>query len=117
MFTNHADYVIDVLWSSTVVCPLIIIYWSGTWRLLDLIFASSDELHSAVFCMIIGFIILFAGYEILPRLEEIAGVLNGICHLVVSRSFLYIYAFGMIAYWRGVWNCAELWAGEVLCSF
>jgi hypothetical protein len=115
--SNHAIYAVDVLWSSLVVCPLIITYWSGTWRLLDLIFASSDALRDALFCMSAGFIVTFAGYEILPLLEKIVGALNGVRHFIVSRFFLYFYAFGMIAYWRGMWNCVEIWAGRMLHSF
>jgi len=110
IFSKH---VADVIWSSAVVCPLIIVYWSGTWRLLDLGLASFDSSFGAIYCMICGLLLTFSGYIILPLLARVAGPLNSLHHVLVSRSFLYFYALGVIVYWRGVWNFAEHWTGSI----
>jgi Fuseless len=109
--SKRVFYVINVVWSCAVICPLIIVYWSGTWGLLDLCFASFDATSDVIYCSTFGSLVTISGYIVLPLLAHVAGSLNSMRHLVVSRLFLYIYAFGMIAYWRGVWNCAELLAG------
>ena len=102
---------LDVLWSCYVICPLIIVFWSGTWRILDLSFFSLDAFSAAVWCWLLGFLITLAGYFVLPFLEATAGTSDDYRHIVISKSFLYVYAFGMIAHWRGIWGIAEIWTG------
>ena len=111
MLLKHVGYIADALWSCTVVCPLIIVYWSGTWRLLDLMCGTSDPYLGAYYCLVIGAVANVTGYYGLPLLSKFAGSLDGLQHILISRLFLYVYAFNVIVYWRGVWNFADLLAG------
>ena len=111
--------VIDILWSCFIVTPLVVFYWSGTWKLLDayvLPVSATDEvpLLSSYVSLGIGTAIGLSGYLVLPLLSEHINPQWSVKHVIVSRIFSYIYVFGILNFWRGVWNITDHFVGTDL---
>ena len=111
--------VIDILWSCFVVTPLVVFYWSGTWKLLDayvLPVSATDgvPLLSSYVSLGIGTAIGLSGYLVLPLLSEHVNPQWSVKHVIVSRIFSYIYVFGILNFWRGVWNITDHFVGTDL---
>ena len=111
--------VIDILWSCFIVTPLVVFYWSGTWKLLDayvLPVSATDgvPLLSSYVSLGIGTAIGLSGYLVLPLLSEHVNPQWSVKHAIVSRIFSYIYVFGILNFWRGVWNITDHFVGTDL---
>jgi Fuseless len=99
----------DVLFSSLVVTPLVVIYWASTWILCDIFITPDYPAKSAAFSFVIG----FTGQFILVFYQDsIAKVLKFESHkfinLLVSKVYALIAAQTSIHFWRGVWKFVDL---------
>lgn len=111
--------VVDTLWSCFIVTPLVIFYWSGTWKLVDSYILPDKELDkpsllSSYVSLGIGTAIGITGYLILPLLSEHINPQWTTKHVIVSRLFSYVYAFGTLNFWRGIWNLMDHFVGTGL---
>ena len=109
---------LDVIISCFVIFPAVILYWSGTWKFLELYIYPHHPYAAASLLLLVGFFILITGYFALPLLEDLV-VLEDLQrdftkHLLVSKVFNYITALGYIFLWRGVWMLTELSFGKSL---
>lgn len=95
---------LDIAWSLCVIFPLTALYWSGTWKLLDLYVVPDDYDLSAVVCVLIGTFIGLFSFAIFPWLKHHIRISCSIKHIIISRTCIYINAAGILMYWRGVWN-------------
>jgi len=105
----------DLLWSALVVAPLVVLFWRGTWDVLDLVIyppntggdaaenLSRRQLSGLVsyllglFSRIFLDLIKFHLKEFLNRRPTLMQTLGGL----VYRG---IYAFSGVAFWRGIWD-------------
>jgi small-conductance mechanosensitive channel len=107
--------VYDVLFSCFIIFPAVILYWSGTWTFLNLIIFPHHQYSGATLLLLVGLFILISGYFALPLLESLV-VLEDLQrdftkHLVVSKIFNYLVAFGYVFQWKGIWMFTELCFG------
>jgi Fuseless len=99
----------DVLFSSFIVGPLVVIYWATTWKLCDIFITPDDPAKSAVISFVIGFTgeLIFMFYQ-----DSIAKILKFENHkfinLVVSKVYALVNAQTCIHFWRGVWKIVDL---------
>ena len=103
--------VADTLWSWLVVGSLCIIYWTGTWKLLDYLILPGSYVNSGWVSLAVGAPFGIAGYIILPILGGCIKARCSLTHVIASRLFLYIYCFIMMHYWRGVWQVSDGYLG------
>lgn len=116
---NFCLRVVDALWSCFVVAPLVVFYWSGTWKLSDHYILPDNDSEapletSSYVSLGIGIAVGLGGYLILPVLQERFHAEWTLKHVTVSRIFSYIYAFGVLSFWRGVWNITDHLVGTEL---
>lgn len=99
----------DVLFSSLIVGPLVVIYWVSAWKLSDIFIRPDDPLKSAAISIAIGFTGQFA---LMFYQDSIAKVLKFEDHkfvnLVVSKVYGLVSAQTCIQFWRGVWMIVDL---------
>lgn len=104
----------DSAWSFLVVLPVCVFYWSGTWKLADHYLSltqEKDELLTYYLSLAIGLSFGLSGYFILPVLGRCILPQNSTLHLCVSRIFIYLFAFGTVNYWRGIWMITDHFLG------
>lgn len=98
----------DVLFSALVIGPLVIIYWTTTWRLSDIFITPDDQVKSAAISLVIGFV----GQFILVFYQDsIAKLLKFENHKLINLLMLKVYAIFVaqtsIHFWRGIWQIID----------
>jgi len=118
----------DFLWSSVVIAPLVVLYWRGSWDLLDdLVYPPEAEgsikledapPHSAIQKQMSGLVSYLAGLFVRITLDlakfhvgEFLRTKSKWIRLVCSWIFNAIYALAGVAFWRGVWFLMKLDVG------
>ena len=96
--------------------PLTILYWRGTWALLDLYLYPEHPKTSAWVSTGVGVAILVLVWFLEGFLEKKLKRHTGVAHIIVSRLHTYIAGFGNVAHWRGVWNLWDEYTGKGLPS-
>lgn len=102
----------DTAWSCFVITPLCVFYWSGTWKLVDKYIFPENNQTSMYISLGIGAPIGICGYLILPLMAKHVTPACEVKHIIISRVFTFIYAFGILNYWRGIWNIMDHFVGK-----
>lgn len=104
---------LDILFSSLVVGPLVIIYWMSTWELYDYYISPEDAKISATISLIIGFI---GQFVIIFFQDKIAKLLTfgqrKWINELASRLFSLAFAQTTINLWRGAWKFIDIYSPE-----
>lgn len=112
-----ALFVADAAWNLCVLFPLFVIYWSGTWALIDLYVGKwlpDREVFGCCVCIFIGGFLMVESHFVFPLLKMMFATVSqrSVKHLVASRTCIYVCALGGLFYWRGVWDIAVLLMGD-----
>lgn len=99
----------DVLFSSFVCAPLVVVYWVTTWKLAEIFISPNDPTLSAVISLLIG----FSGQFILMFFQDVIGKLltfknRKFINLMLSKLYALVLAQTCINFWRGVWNFVDM---------
>lgn len=110
-------HIVDIFWSCLLIFPLTALYWSGTWKLLDLYLLPNNPDISSLVCTLVGSVVGVLGYAIFPLLKQRIRIACSFKHVAISRTFVYIFAFSNLMFWRGVWNLSfQYFLGSLLAS-
>lgn len=109
-------FVIDALWNLCVLFPVLVLFWTGTWDLVDVYMDRlfpNQTLVSGGMSIVIGGIILISGYFVIPLLKEFVCPFSwrSLKHIVVSRICMYVCSVGNMFFWRGLWNTTLILVG------
>ena len=122
--------VVDFLWSLFIVFPVLVVFWGGTWGLMDIYFqTATDKLcgyalqldqntntNSGILATCgasisigVGVSLCLLLFYLLPVLGKMIPVNNlSLKHVLVSRLCIYLMACGVIFFWRGFWLIADM---------
>ncbi|XP_055387284.1 uncharacterized protein LOC129615897 isoform X2 [Condylostylus longicornis] len=104
---------IDILFSSLIIAPLVISYWRGTWELLGHYIMPHQILFSACLSFFIG---LFGHSLFVIGQQFLANALNPdrvrLTYYVISRFYTYVYGSICVNGWRGAWILVDLFTGN-----
>ncbi|XP_060529868.1 uncharacterized protein LOC132704106 [Cylas formicarius] len=97
--------VLDLLFSSLVVCPCVVGYWRSVWTLMDIYVFPSDKLLSSTVSIVIGTIghLFFLTFQTVLE-ARFHPNRNRILFYVVSRTYTVCFAFVCVNGWRGPWD-------------
>lgn len=102
----------DIFFSLLLVTPLCMLWWSGCWKILDCYMLPENHFISWWLSLCIGSFISILGFYLTAVLENIVRSECYFTHVVVSRIFIIVYAFGILNYWRGMWNLSDYITGK-----
>ena len=94
----------DILVVCFVITPLSILWWAGTWQILDISLLSGKRFVSHLISLAIGLNICILSYyanTIIVRSSRY------MCRSVTCRIFNYVFSIGLINFWRGVWGLTD----------
>jgi hypothetical protein len=96
---------LDTLFASFIVGPLVITYWRGTWNLSNTFLLPHDKLHSCFASLVIGII----GHLIFTTFQDFfKSIFNPNEHRLLfyigSRLYTSIFAVICVNTWRGGWQ-------------
>jgi hypothetical protein len=99
---------LDTLYSSFVVCPLVIAYWRGTWNLSDLYLYPNNKIQSSFASLLLGIVghLVFTIWQ-----GSFEKFLNPDRHRLIfyiaSRLYTAIYGIICVNCWRGGWQLVD----------
>ena len=97
---------LDVILTLVLFFPLIVLWWAGTWQLLDIYLFKDSHLYSVYASLAVGSVAGLLGHIAIPFFSVIQ---NPEIKAISLRIFIYVYSLGYINYWRGIWNlCDEI---------
>lgn len=99
--------ILDVILACFLFTPLAIVWWSGTWQLMDVLIFPNQSMRSHWISFAIGIIVCNVCYFINPLMVNRNVHNYGSVGFVIHRIFNYVFSFGYINYWRGVWNITD----------
>ncbi|XP_058119882.1 uncharacterized protein LOC131282408 [Anopheles ziemanni] len=101
---------IDYLYASLVVAPLVVCYWRGTWNLMGDYIFPSDLTTSLVVSLVIGIVghIVFNIFQATLR-RHLNADKHRIAYYLGSRMYTAIYGVICVNGWRGGWQLIDLY--------
>lgn len=107
--------IFDVLFALIVVAPLVVIFWSTTWKLYDLFILPNDPVFSGLISWSFG----FCGQMILMFYQEsIKNLLNlgkkNFANILILKIYAFILGHTFVSFWRGVWVFVDVTSSKDL---
>jgi len=110
--------VADFLWSCLVVAPLVVIYWRGTWDLLEDLEIPIPSLNpslqkqlSGLICYILGMLIRIILDITKFHIGEFLYERSTLWQVLGTWLFNAIFALAGVSFWRGVWFLMKIDVG------
>lgn len=116
---NQCLELIDILITSAVVGPLVVIYWRGTWNLSTIFIFPDQPLYSALTSTLVGNAgQLVCTYFNAHLCRKFHPNKHRLLFYIASRTYTYVYGIICVNTWRGVWQllavCTEQTFSNVL---
>jgi hypothetical protein len=94
-----------------IIFPIVIVYWSGSWKLLDVYVFPDDEKVSSIVCTAAGSFLLLLAYFVLPllKLVMLRYGQNTWMYVILSRLMIYLCGIIIIVLWHGWWGLQDLY--------
>ncbi|OQV11957.1 hypothetical protein BV898_13752 [Hypsibius exemplaris] len=97
----------DALLSIYILCPLVVIYWRGTFMLIEIyqLPKKEDRLISLGVSLIIGVVGNMLAIYIQDWMKQTAhNMVSPIGELFFKRLFAYLFGWVVVSFWRAVWD-------------
>ncbi|ETN58915.1 fuseless [Anopheles darlingi] len=109
-YHEHLLQLIDYLYASLVVAPLVVGYWRGTWNLMAEYIYPSDLTTSLLVSLAIGIVghLIFNLFQASFR-QNLNADKHRIAFYVGSRVYTFLYAVVCVNGWRGGWQLIDLY--------
>lgn len=103
--------VLDQIFASLIVAPLVVNYWRSTWNLMSYILYPDNSFYSALCSLSIGLIGNFVLVICQTKLQCIFHPdKNRLTFLIFSRIYTIVFGIICVNGWRGAWMLLELYA-------
>ncbi|CAH2108592.1 unnamed protein product [Euphydryas editha] len=104
-----ALYILDCVFSVTVVGSLVVFVWRGTWALLDIFLYPDDQIRSFMTSLIVGYAIVAVTFATQLPMRWLVGKLQGAWRLLVADLYHLISFFATVNVWRAVWGLMDVY--------
>lgn len=109
----HAMFLtfIDIIFSSVILAPTVVVYWRGTWNYMDHLLLMDNQVISGSVSLLIGFVgHMTASVGQHWFTAKFHPDRNRIAFQVVSRMYTYFYGICCANGWRAGWIFLQMWA-------
>ena len=96
------------MFSCIFLTPCALLWWSGTWQLLDSYVSPNDSLHSRLVSLAFGSAVSCLGYVLKAVLHHFRRRFNKVILIPCHYALIYLHSLGDINFWRGVWDLRTL---------
>ncbi|XP_049868395.1 uncharacterized protein LOC126368436 isoform X1 [Pectinophora gossypiella] len=104
-----ALYVLDCVFSVSVVGSLVVFVWRGSWALLDIFLFPGDPLKSCWSSLIVGYALVVATFALQAPVRWAAARLHGAPRLLLADVYHLLSFFATVNVWRGVWGLLDIY--------
>ena len=113
--TETACWVLDVLLSAFIFAPLVVAYWRGTWILMDTVFTKHPDI-SAWVSLAFGAFLVPSCYFLQTSFKLHLNQKNKFIWFFGNHIYTYVFGYGIVNLWRGVWNLLNIYTGTGIPS-
>ncbi|XP_032233911.1 uncharacterized protein LOC116616125 [Nematostella vectensis] len=114
-FKKYFRHVIKCFITVFIIGVSVVVYWRGTWTLMDNIPSPMEELDQLLFGALLSSGIGVVLYSICYWVSEPLGTYVAhatwpyVVQACVEHVFLYVLGFAVVNFWRGFWNLGNIY--------
>lgn len=100
--------VFDTLFALIVVAPLVVIFWSTTWKLYDIFILPEQPFLSGAVSWLFGFsgqIVLMFHQDTIKNLLNFGN--RNVLNVIVLKMYALFLGHTFVSFWRGVWSSVD----------
>ncbi|XP_038215074.1 uncharacterized protein LOC119834696 isoform X1 [Zerene cesonia] len=104
-----ALYILDCVFSVTVVGSLVVFVWRGSWALLDIFLFPDDPSKSCWTSLIMGYSLVVVTFSLQVPMRWAAAKLQGAGRLLLVDFYHLVSFLATVNVWRGVWGLLDIY--------
>ncbi|XP_013149254.1 PREDICTED: uncharacterized protein LOC106111657 [Papilio polytes] len=104
-----ALYVLDCIFSVTVVGSLVVFVWRGSWALLDIFLYPDDQVRSFWTSLVGGYVVVLVTFVLQVPMRWAAARLHGAPRLLLVDVYHLMSFVATVNVWRGVWGLLDVY--------
>nr|XP_026484306.1 uncharacterized protein LOC113392221 isoform X1 [Vanessa tameamea] len=104
-----ALYILDCVFSVTVVGSLVVFVWRGSWALLDIFLYPDDQVKSFWTSLVVGYAIVVVTFATQVPMRWAVGKLQGAPRLLVADLYHLVSFLATVNVWRAVWGLMDVY--------
>ncbi|XP_041987864.1 uncharacterized protein LOC121739444 [Aricia agestis] len=104
-----ALYILDCVFSVTVVGSLVVFVWRGSWALLDIFLYPNDVVKSCWTSLIVGYALVVLTFAVQAPMRWAVARLQGAPRLLIADVYHLVSFFATVNVWRGVWGLLDVY--------
>ncbi|XP_068632849.1 uncharacterized protein fusl isoform X1 [Battus philenor] len=104
-----ALYVLDCIFSVTIVGSLVVFVWRGSWALLDIFLYPDDQVRSFWTSLIGGYVIVLVTFALQVPMRWAVARLHGAARLLLVDIYHLGSFVATVNVWRGVWGLLDVY--------
>ncbi|VVC88140.1 unnamed protein product [Leptidea sinapis] len=104
-----ALYILDCVFSVTVVGSLVVFVWRGSWALLDIFLFPADTTKSCWISLIAGYCLVVITFSLQVPMRWAVSRLQGASRLLVADFYHLVSFLATVNVWRGVWGLLDIY--------
>ncbi|XP_046962342.1 uncharacterized protein LOC124531845 isoform X1 [Vanessa cardui] len=104
-----ALYILDCVFSVTVVGSLVVFVWRGSWALLDIFLYPDDQIKSFWTSLVVGYAIVVVTFATQVPMRWAVGKLQGAPRLLVADLYHLVSFLATVNVWRAVWGLMDVY--------
>ncbi|XP_072938735.1 uncharacterized protein fusl isoform X1 [Epargyreus clarus] len=102
-------YILDCIFSVTVVGSLVVFVWRGSWALLDIFLFPDDQVKSCWTSLIVGYALVVFTFALQAPMRWAAARLQGAARLLLADVYHFVSFIATVNVWRGVWGLLDIY--------
>ncbi|XP_026315729.1 uncharacterized protein LOC113227071 [Hyposmocoma kahamanoa] len=102
-----ALYVLDCVFSVSVVGSLVVFVWRGTWALLDIFLFPEEPVKSYISSLVVGYGVMIASFSLQAPIRWVVARLHGTPRLLLADVYHFVSFIATVNVWRGVWGMLD----------
>ncbi|XP_022121334.2 uncharacterized protein LOC110997473 [Pieris rapae] len=104
-----ALYILDSLFSVTVIGSLVVVVWGGLWGLIDIYLYPDDPVKSNWMSLIIGYSMVFVTFSLQTPMRWVVARLQGAPRLLIADVYHFLSFASTVNVWRAVWGFLDIY--------
>ncbi|XP_045768111.1 uncharacterized protein LOC123869297 isoform X2 [Maniola jurtina] len=104
-----ALYILDCVFSVTVVGSLVVFVWRGSWALLDIFLYPHDQVKSFWTSLVVGYSLVILTFAAQAPVRWAVAKLHGAPRLLLADVYHLISFFATVNVWRGIWGLLDVY--------
>ncbi|XP_028030331.1 uncharacterized protein LOC114243147 isoform X1 [Bombyx mandarina] len=106
---DMALYVLDCVFSVSVVGSLVVFVWRGSWALLDIFILPDNLVKSLWISLALGYALVIMTFSLQVPMCWAAARLRGAPRLLLADVYHLVSFFATVNVWRGVWGLLNVY--------